>query len=282
MIPVSLLSAYLYCPRKVYLQNVLKFSEPTRESTLKGTVKHMVFSAFTERESSVVSSIRPEHSFGDIKKLYEGVFEQELKNVIIQKKRAILRLRMEPDDFYHKVWPVFEADLDSRVKALWDFIQQEKKYGRELWESLTPKTKSEYSIESESLGLNGSVDQVLVYTNGIVPLEIKSSKPPEEGLWPGHKIQLAAYMVLLGDKFQTEIKKGIIYYLGEEFRDLYMNPFLKNDVLKTKDLVNKLLNSTNLPPIPKKENRCNRCGLRKHCHDEDYIAQLQQKTLNTT
>lgn len=282
MIPVSLLSAYLYCPRKVYLQKVLKLTEPTRESALKGTIKHMVFSAFAERERSVVSSIYPEHSFKDVRKHFEDAFGQELKNAIIQKKKPILRLNLEPDQVYRRLWPHFERDITARAMYVWDFIQKTHKYGTELWENLTPKIKSEYALESESLGLKGVVDQVLVYENALVPLEIKTGQPPKEGIWPGHRIQLAAYMLVIEDIFSMAVKKGEVYYLSNDVRELHMNPFLKNDVLKTKETVENLLNSTTLPPILKKEGKCEKCGLKEKCHDEKFIRQLQQKTLNTT
>lgn len=282
MIPVSMLSAYLYCPRKLYLERVLKFSEPTRESTLKGTIKHLVFAGFSEREKRLISSILPEHSFNDIRKMLEEAYAGELRNAIIQKKKSILRLNHEPAGIHRKLWPVFEADIEARAKRIWEFIQKEKKYGQELWEKLTPKTKSEYFIESEKLGLKGVVDQLLVYEGSLVPLEIKSGRPPEEGIWAGHRIQLAAYIMLIEDKFQTQVKKGVVYYLPEENRELHMNPFLKEDVLKTRDLVMNLLDSDNLPPILKKESKCERCGIRKYCHNEDYIKEIQQKTLNTT
>ncbi len=286
MIPVSLLSAYLYCPRKLYLQKVLKISEPTRESNLKGTIKHMALQGFSNRESELVSSIYPEHIFEDIKKLFENTLSSQIKNAIIENKKAINRLNIEPSDVYNSTFRDLKPHIETRAENVWNFISVKNLYGADLWENLTPKIKSEYSLQSETYKLTGVIDQVFVYPEKIVPVELKTGKPPEEGIWPGHKIQLAAYMLMLEDIFNFSVETGFINYISEkEQRQLQLNPFLKQDVIKTRELVEKLLLSNNIPDHLKKESKCTRCPLKKSCHDESYVQGLldgQQKTLNTT
>ena len=48
-----------------------------------------------------------------------------------------------------------------------------------------------------------------IYENGYVPIELKTGKMPKEGVWPGHKVQIAAYSMLIEEKFKTEVIKKI-------------------------------------------------------------------------
>lgn len=278
MIPVSLLSSYLYCPRKIYLQKVLKMEEPTRESTLKGTIRHKVYEEFSNRKKNVIVNITPDNNFEDIRKAFEDLFNHILKNQIIFYKKNIFRLRSEPGRFHASLFPTFKNDIKARAKTVWDFIIKHKVFGENLWDMLTPKIKSEYYIESETLGLKGNIDQIHVYDGKVIPFELKTGKPADEGIWPGHRIQLAAYIMLLEEKFGTNIEKGEIYYLDEnEIRELTINNFFRDDVIQVKENVEALLESKELPPITSNQNKCTSCPFKKDCHDEE----VMQKKLNT-
>ncbi|MFW6383021.1 MAG: CRISPR-associated protein Cas4 [Nanoarchaeota archaeon] len=286
MIPVNTLAAYLYCPRKLYLQKVLRIEEPTRESTLYGTIKHMALQGFSEREGNLVASIYPEHGLEDIKKSFEKALSTEIRSAIIEKKNSLKRLNLEPEQLFNKVFSRLKLQIETRAENAWKFIVRQKLYGRELWENLKPKIKSEYALSSETYHLTGVVDQVFVYPERLLPVELKSGKMPSEGLWPGHKIQLAAYMLMLEDNFGFSVKEGFVYYINEkEYRLLTMNPFLKQEVLKTRELVENLLTSKKAPSILKKESKCNNCALKDTCYDDAFVTKKidnQQKTLNTT
>lgn len=276
MIPVSLLSSYLYCPRKIYLQRVLRLEEPTRESTLRGTIKHNVYDEFSFQKRNIIVNITPDNNLEDIRKAFETLFKQILRNQVIIHKKNIQRLRSEPAKFYASILPTFSNDIKSRAKTVWDFIIKHKVFGEKLWERLTPKIKSEYYIESEILGLKGKIDQVHVYDGKVIPFELKTGKTAKEGLWPGHKIQLAAYIMLLEEKFDMDIGKGEVYYIDEnEIRELELNNFHRDDVVQTRENLKALLDSKEIPPIINNENKCNSCAFKKDCYDEE----LMQKKL---
>lgn len=286
MIPVNALAAYLYCPRKLYLQKALRIQEPTKESALRGTIKHMALQGFSEREGVLVVSLHPEQGLEDIKKHFEKVISTEIRNAIIEKKSSLRRLNIQPEQVFNKVFAQLKPHIETRAENVWKFITRQKLYGRELWENLKPKIKSEYALSSETYNLTGVIDQVFVYPERLLPIELKSGNMPSEGFWPGHKIQLAAYILMLEDNFGFSVKEGLVYYMQEkEYRLLTMNPFLKQEVIKTRELVENLLASKKAPPILKKESKCNNCALKDTCYDEAFITKKidsQQKTLNTT
>ena len=118
-------------------------------------------------------------------------------------------------------------------------------------------------IKSDILELSGMIDKVEKYKEGLVPVEMKTGSMPKEGVWPGHRIQLAAYALLLEEKSGKEIKEGFVHYLDtNERRHIVMNPFLKDEVKELKNKVKELLSSTEHPEKTENEKKCLKCGIR--------------------
>ncbi len=83
-------------------------------------------------------------------------------------------------------------------------------YGSDLWEKLTPKITSEIRLESEKLNLKGIIDQLEIYGQGIVPIELKTGSCPKEGVWDNHRIQAGAYALLAEEYFNSKVKEAFI------------------------------------------------------------------------
>ena len=67
--------------------------------------------------------------------------------------------------------------------------------------------------------------------HGYVPIELKTGKMPKEGVWPGHRIQIAAYSMLIEEKFNTTVKEGFVRYLdSKETRHIAINPFMREEI----------------------------------------------------
>ena len=76
MISVTTLSSYLYCPRSIYLTNVLKVVRPAKKTIVKGTIKH--------------------HTFDHINKIQENIKQNQTKNKpIIYKENKFTQLVSE-------------------------------------------------------------------------------------------------------------------------------------------------------------------------------------------
>ena len=56
-ISVSMLSAYLYCKRKLFLERVLGLFEPEKEALVKGTIRHETYDRVNRIEEKIVKSI---------------------------------------------------------------------------------------------------------------------------------------------------------------------------------------------------------------------------------
>jgi CRISPR-associated protein Cas4 len=182
---------------------------------------------------------------------------------------------MDTVSVFKRTWPYIMHEVEERSRNIHLFMLENKVYGNELWEKLTPKILSELKVESESLQLRGIVDRVEIYERGYVPIELKTGKMPKEGMWPGHRIQIAAYTLLLEEKFNKEIKECFVNYLDAGARrQLTMNPFMKEEIIELVNEIQNLLEKKNIPTYTENRNKCVNCGLKERCHDEEEVRTL--------
>jgi len=280
VISVSLLSSYLYCPRKIYLERVLGFFELPKKALVIGTIKHGIFDEINKKEEGIVTNITEKTSLEELQEIYKNAYSKIHRDVIIKNKQKLRELELNIQDIFKKTWPLILNEAQNRSLNVFNFIQKHMVFGKELWEKLTPKIQSEFKIKSETLGLSGIIDQIEIYEKGYVPIELKSGKAPKEDAWPNHKIQVAAYAMLLEEKFNTEVKEGFIHYLDvNEKRHIPINIFLKEETNELKNKVKALLESKEIPSVCDNENKCNACGLRETCFDEKKLKKKQKEII---
>jgi len=281
MLAVTSLTAYLFCPRKLFLEKVMGYSEIPKALLVKGAIKHKVFEEMEKHEANIISSFGKGITKDQIFDKYNSVYSEVLRRVILNSRKQLSLAKMLPVSAFKQFQPIFRQEAVSRADALFEFIEKKNVYGVELWETFTPKIKSEYRVSAESLGLSGKVDQVLVYPDNVVPIEIKSGSAPREGAWENHKIQLAAYALMLESIFNVSIAAGYVKYMDENIsRRIEINPFLKDQVSGLIKDVNNMLNARILPKKVSNTNKCEKCGLKKICYSDDIAEKAQH--LNRT
>jgi len=270
----------MYCPRKLYLQYVLKLTEPPKDVLVKGSIRHEVYENINLLQEELVKSIEKPTSLENIKGKFHQKYRETLLNIIKQNKQELEQFNIKPQDLFKNVWPLILAESETRATTIHNFIATQNLFGQELWEKLTPKIESELRISSEKLGLRGIVDQIEKYQEGFVPIELKTGKSPREGVWPGHKIQLIAYALLMEEHFKTEIKEGFVHYLdSKEKRHIPINAFMRLEVKELIKKVNELLNSAKIPDFEKNTNKCLKCGLKEDCYDEKKLNTVLENKL---
>jgi len=275
MISVSTLSSYMYCPRKLYLQYVLKLTEPPKEALVRGSIRHKTYELINENQERLVKSIKTTQPLEKLKEKFKDEYSKFLRIAITKNTYRLKSFNLKANIVFNQTWPLVINESETRAENIHSFITKFNVFGDELWEKLTPKIQSELRIESPDLGIRGIVDQVEIYEAGFVPVELKTGKTPKEGVWPGHKIQLAAYALLLEDKFKMPIKEGFVTYLDtKQRRHIPINPFLRIEIRELIDKVNALLKSDKLPKHETNENKCRVCGLKEQCFDEKKLASI--------
>ncbi|MDO8740327.1 MAG: CRISPR-associated protein Cas4 [Candidatus Woesearchaeota archaeon] len=266
MLSVSSLSGYMYCPRKFYLSEVLKIFEAPKDVLVKGTIRHQVYDHINKNEESFIKAIKKDVNFGILVGNYKTAYSKILRNIIISNKGMIKQVNLSMEKIFRESWPLILAESEQRALNISSFIKKHNVFGEELWQMLTPKIMSEFRVESKTLMLKGIVDKVEDYADELVPYELKTGKCPNEGVWPGHKVQIGSYMLLLRESSKKSVKEGFIKYLGNnQLRQVTMNPFLEDEILKLRDEAFEVINSRTAPDFCENRNKCVKCGLREQC-----------------
>ena len=274
-ISVSLLSSYLYCSRKLFLEKVLLLEEPPKESLVLGSIRHETYDKINKNEEGIVTSITKKLPFHDIKELYKKEYLKFLRKSIANNKERLKEVNLNMLDAYRKSFPFIIEESSVRANNIFAFIEKHDVYGEELWQKLTPKILSELRVESDDLRLKGIIDQVHIYENDYVPFELKTGKMPQDGVWPGHRVQIAAYSLLLQEKFKKPVKGGFVYYLdSKEKRHIAINPYMRGEIKQLVDDVIALMESRDIPDFCNNENKCRKCGLRQTCYNEKEVSSL--------
>jgi CRISPR-associated protein Cas4 len=180
-------------------------------------------------------------------------------------------------DFFRESWPLVLNESKERDLNLHEFIKKHKVYGEDLWKELSPKIETEYYVQSDALMLNGVIDRLEIYENklvrAVVPYELKTGSAPREGVWPGHKLQAGAYIMLL-EKNKMFVRDAFVKYLDiNEARAIVMNPFLEKRVLETRDAVLEIFKGEQVPDFCGNSNKCKACPLKEKCYNEKFIKE---------
>ena len=231
MLPVTALSSFVYCPKQFYATYVLKEKVVPNKAMVLGSVKHRAFDIFFSKEESVVSSLS---SDSDVFSVFRDAFVSALRKSVVSNRASLRSVGVSLDDAFRLSLPAVLSEAKSRAGIVGSFLS-EGVFGSELWNSLTPKVRSEFSIKSDALGLKGRVDYVEYYPDFLVPVELKSGSMPDSGVWDHHRVQAVAYALLFEDVFGASCSRAVVYYVDSGVRrEVVLNPFLRDWV---KDVV---------------------------------------------
>ena len=264
LISVTNLSTYLFCKRKLYLENVLGLKALPPEANIKGTIRHAVLDLVSKQEKGIVLSITKE-TVETIPDKYRFFYSKNLINAIKINTPLLEQHKLQAIDVYNELWPWFAEDAELRARYLSETIARTGLFGSELWEALTPRIITELFVASDELELKGKIDRVEQHKEVLVPVEIKTGRAPSEGVWESHLVQVGSYMLLLEYTQNATVNEGKIYYLDSGERVVKMNPALREEIVRLKDKVKIVLHSQDIPDFVDNENKCRKCPLQKDC-----------------
>lgn len=268
-ISVTALSSFIYCPRKLYLQYIFGLREPMKEAVAIGAIKHSIMEEISNSEREIIESLAMQDT-ENIYEIFRSRFIEIAKAVLNDNESTLEKHRVNSMELLENSMPFIDAEASYIAAHVARTIKETNAFGAELWNLLNPKIKSEFSFESDKLMLKGRVDKIEFWkgdneTQKLIPFELKSGSMPHDGVWPSHRIQAAAYAMLLEEYYKTKVSKACIHYLDHnEVRDVVMNPFLRAEVGETTQKVFTLLRSSHIPELHK-GSKCDFCGIRDEC-----------------
>ena len=235
---VTDLCAYKFCPRSLYIKLVLGLREKVKPVMVLGSIRHKVFEEANNLEKELVERIssrtQPENTRAMFAKSYKNVLDKSVSSY----SKQLDSLKLDKKEIMQNLKPAVKLQSEERADEISDFASKNKIFGKQLWEKLRPRIISELKIFSKKLKLKGIVDRIEIYGNEYVPVEIKTGRVPRTGVWPDHRLQVAAYMMLINEKFNSEVKEGLVRYVKEnQTRQIVYNPFMEHEVLGVRNEV---------------------------------------------
>ena len=243
-IPVTALSSWTRCPRQFFMSYVMRVEEPPKDVMILGLVKHKLHEKMTAEERKVVENLQ-KHS--NPAELLRASFTKLLSSIITSYSNSLRTVNVSLVQAFQSSMPIVRHEAEERASRIIPLLEKGLS-GEELWQALSPKVKTEYSLKSEKLGLKGRIDRLECYDNLLLPVELKSGNPPQEGVWEEHRIQAAAYALMLQDTFKTDVSEAVVQYVDHNLRrTVVLNPFLREQVMEIAKEVRACLESEELP-----------------------------------
>lgn len=114
--------------------------------------------------------------------------------------------------------------------------------------------------------LAGKPDYVVKHGQQTIPIEVKSSNAPGDGPRRSHVLQLAAYCLLIEERYQRRPEYGIIKYADRAFEIDY-TPALETALIDTLDAMRANLMEGAASRSHHEAARCVHCGYRHACDE---------------
>ncbi len=120
-------------------------------------------------------------------------------------------------------------------------------------------------LRSPRLGLSGQLDLLVRTSTTAVPVDFKHSEGP---LRRGHRVQLAAYALLVEDVLRLQVEWGAIWFVGrDELRRVRLGAKARADVLRRAAAIRRMVARERLPRPTRVRARCAACEYRNYCGD---------------
>jgi len=258
LVSVTDLTSYLFCPRLLYQQRVLGYVEKPNAAMILGSIRHSFHDNANKGEEEIVVNLANPESFDAAAQAYSTAYKQLIEAIVESHAPQLSTFGLEPRDVLPKLQPIVLADATERAGDVSRFASQHCVSGEELWRMLLPKILTEFKVKSPALRLKGVVDRVELHDGFVLPVELKTGKMSRHGVWPSHRVQVAAYMMLLQERFNAPVNRAVIRYLDHQSsRTVSFNPYMENEVKELTEKVVKLLQSEAVPePCGKESCSC--------------------------
>jgi len=153
------------------------------------------------------------------------------------------------------------------VALLWQSGRQRAQAGlpggRIVYTDTRAWGRVEKPLLSADLGLTGKPDYLVQQGRAMIPVEVKSGRPPEAP-YDSHIFQVAAYCLLVEKIYNTRPPYGIIHYSGRDFA-VDFTPQLESALMDQLAEIRRDETRTKVGSSHEDAARCRKCGFRKVC-----------------
>lgn len=184
---ISDISAYLLCPRLAYFRRRHTGPEPSPE-----LARAAVFKELSRSLASALAADDPEATL---------------------RSYAETACRDAEIAYGLPAGPVLEEAVSIAGDIVTGLRAEALRMGRDrLLIALTPCERSQ-AIYSDRLRISGYVDRIVLLDGTRCPVVVCASKPPETGIFAADRLKLAAAAMLMEEKFETTVGRGMVEYV---------------------------------------------------------------------
>ena len=135
--------------------------------------------------------------------------------------------------------------------------------GRLIYTDTQAWGRVEKPLIDARIGLTGKPDYLVQREGVIIPVEVKTGRPPAAP-YDSHIFQLAAYCLLVHKTYGKRPPYGILHYSGRDFAIDY-TPQLESSLLDRLAEIRRDESRRDVPRSHEDAARCRKCGFRGTC-----------------
>lgn len=241
-VSVSVIASYYLCPRLAYFRSG-RWDGPSDAEVRAGVFKCISYSL-----SGVVSSAGQEAALG---KVISAACADALCIYGPAHDKTILLAGEE-----------IKARAGDIISGL--TLEKERRGEPELMRILAPSSAG-VAIYSDRLRMSGTIDKAVDFGTGPAPVIISSSAPPENGIYASDRVRLAAYAMLLSEKYGVNcIAGGVEYVPGWCLRTVAVRYEDKRKALYARNRILEAMEGR-MPDVSR-GNWCGRCSFESTCN----------------
>lgn len=133
------------------------------------------------------------------------------------------------------------------------------------YEAVGGRREFDVALASRRYHLRGLVDEVVYGVAGeVIPVDHKLA----DKVSANHKLQLAAYALLLEEATHTPVQRGYVYLIGSaKLIEVAITPAQRGQVATILDALFETVTRERMPDPPNVVTRCISCEFRRFCND---------------
>lgn len=120
-------------------------------------------------------------------------------------------------------------------------------------------------LHSERLGLSGKLDLLIRTKHGVYPVDFKFTEGRPHR---NHFLQLAAYALLVEERYGVSVDRGFLYLIpSKRVVTVEITDTLKQEVLESLQRIREMVRREAIPPPTPVRARCTDCEYQNYCAD---------------
>lgn len=265
MTSISSIKTYMYCPRKLYIQeNIVQ--EKIAINPLYNELKTLRTDVNTILNKNI-RKIKKEMDLAQIEKILvnnvpgciENIFDEIVINDTPISDEKISKLY---EDTNNQIYYDIQV-LCLKTKRTMQLL---KKDGGEIADMFFPNSMFSYYMKDNKLDLTGVCDKIEIIDGVYYPISLKNNYPPIKGVWHQDAIEIAAESILIEREFSCDVYVGFVEYqkIGQR-RPVVIDTNIRKDIFNIIHDINQIKMLEKAPTVNINDKKCRICEYNEIC-----------------